>query len=97
MIWWWFIKKYEFTPDLGKLIRLTKGLYVKYTVFTEGSMSPKYRFNVYVGEDSYEIRTYVPKNAHTLTISRNKSKITLEINGEKRTYKLKTPPVWKLK
>lgn len=110
MIWWWFTKKYEFSPEWGKKIQLTKGLSVKYTVITNGARPAQMKFEVWLNENHYvitkginvpfitfdDVRATYP-NFDILIITRNKNVITLEINQEKRTYYLKTPPIWKLK
>lgn len=107
MIWWPFITKYDFQPEWGRLIQLTSGLYVKYTVLT--GIQPKYKFEVYIGENHWVISNPFPidiKNTfsegslgvfHVLSITRKKNVITMTINGEARKYYLKSPSIWKVK
>lgn len=101
MIWWWFTKKYEIDLELNKKIQLTKGLSVKYSLEASGIASPKFQFEVWIEENHYVLSQHIPHSEdiglHVLSITRNKGLISLKINGEKRSYYLKTPPIWKLK
>lgn len=101
MIWWPLIKEYSFEPELNKKIELTKGLFIEYSNYKPGIRLPRYKFQVWVGEShncmDFTLPHPLETRLHFLTIIRNKKLITLKINGEKRTFYLKTPPIWKLK
>jgi hypothetical protein len=76
-----------------------------------GLGNPLFKFKVWLNENNYEICKPLPFSDqkmlqemgsnigtfHRLEVVREGNKISLEINGEKRTYYLKTPPIWKLK
>jgi hypothetical protein len=104
MIIWPLVTKYEFQPEWGMKIQLTQGIQIKYMVVASGTEIPKYKFEVWIGENHYVIYTHLPLKVleqtevfHILSITRKKNLITLTINGESRKYYLKTPMVWKVK
>lgn len=101
MIFWPFIKSYEFEPKWGEKIQLTKGLNIKYSPFTSGgTLQPKVDFQIWVGDDKhYQItRNGGAQVSTTIKITRNKKVVKISLaDGWEQSYYLKTPWIWKLK